>query len=178
MLFSNGVALAVMVAAAATLYGNGGTMVSSAGEAAAALRPLAGEAAFLLFTAGMFGAGLLAIPVLAGSTAYALAEAFGWRASLELPFWRASRFYLLLCGAIGAAVLLQGVNTDPMRMLFWAAVINGIVAVPILVALLLLVGRRDVMGPLVARRKLLLPGWLAVAVMAVVAATLVVTAWR
>ena len=176
MLFSNGVALAVMVAAAATLYGNGGVMVGTAGEAAAALRPLAGEAAFLLFTAGMFGAGLLAVPVLAGSTAYALAEALGWRASLELPFWRAPRFYFLLCGTVGAAVLLQVVNADPMRMLFWAAVINGLVAVPILVALLLLVARRDVMGRWGADRRLLWPGWLAVAVMSVVAITLLLTA--
>jgi Mn2+/Fe2+ NRAMP family transporter len=177
MVFSNGVALAVMIAAAATLFGNGGAMVNTAGEAAAALRPLAGEAAFLLFSMGLLGAGLLAIPVLAGSTAYALAEALGWRASLELPFWRAPKFYLLLCGTLGVAVLLQMVSADPMRMLFWAAVINGLVAVPILVALLLLVRRRDVMGDWRASRRLMALGWLTVAVMAVVAVTLVITAW-
>jgi Mn2+/Fe2+ NRAMP family transporter len=176
--FSNGVALAVMIAAAATLYGNGGAMVSTAGEAASALRPVAGEAAFLLFSAGLLGAGLLAIPVLAGSTAYALAEVLGWRASLELPFWRVPRFYLLLCGTLAAAVLLQMVSADPMRMLFWAAVVNGLVAVPILIALLLLVRRRDVMGEWRASRRLMALGWVAAAVMAVVAATLVITAWR
>lgn len=176
MVFSNGVALAVMVAAAATLYGAGGAPVSTAGEAAAALRPVAGEAAFLLFSLGMLGAGLLAVPVLAGSTAYAVAEALGWKASLELPFWRAPRFYALLCGTVGAAVLLQVVNADPMRMLFWAAVINGLVAVPILVALLLLVRRHDVMGPWLASRRLQAMGWLTVGVMAVVAVTLVATA--
>lgn len=178
MLFSNVVALAVVVAAAATLYGNGGTPVTTAGEAAAALRPVAGEAAFLLFTAGLFGAGLLAIPVLAGSTAYAVAEALGWRASLELPFWRAPRFYFLLCGTVGAALLLQILDVDPLRMLFWAAVLNGLVAVPILAALLVLVRSPTVMGHWRARRRLLLPGWLAVVMMAVVAATLVVTALR
>lgn len=176
MAFSNGVALAVMVAAAATLYGAGGAPVSTAGQAAAALRPVAGEAAFLLFSLGMMGAGLLAVPVLAGSTAYAVAEALGWRASLELPFWRAPRFYTLLCGTVGAAVLLQLVNADPMRMLFWAAVINGLVAVPILVALLLLVRRRGVMGPRVASRRLQTLGWVTVGVLAVVAASLVATA--
>lgn len=176
MVFSNGVALAVMVAAAATLYGAGGAPVSTAGEAAAALRPVAGEAAFLLFSLGMLGAGLLAVPVLAGSTAYAVAEALGWKASLELPFWRAPRFYALLCGTVGAAVLLQVVNADPMRMLFWAAVINGLVAVPILVALLLLVRRHEVMGPWLASRRLQAMGWLTVGVMAVVAVTLVATA--
>ncbi len=176
MAFSNGVALAVMVAAAATLYGAGGAQVSTAGEAAAALRPVAGEAAFLLFSLGMIGAGLLAVPVLAGSTAYAVAEALGWKASLELPFWRAPRFYALLCGTVGAAVLLQVVNADPMRMLFWAAVINGLVAVPILVALLLLVRRRDVMGEWQASRRLQALGWVAVGVMTLVAASLVATA--
>ncbi|MEY4377737.1 MAG: hypothetical protein RJB26_2287 [Pseudomonadota bacterium] len=175
MVFSNGVALAVMVAAAATLYGAGGAQVTTAGEAAAALRPVAGEAAFLLFTLGLMGAGLLAVPVLAGSTAYALAEALGWQASLELPFWRAPKFYALLCGTVGAAVLLQVVNADPMRMLFWAAVINGLVAVPILVALLLLVRRRDVMGEWQASRRLMALGWVAVGVMAVVAASLIAT---
>ena len=175
MAFSNGVALAVMVAAAATLYGAGGAQVSTAGQAAAALRPVAGEAAFLMFTVGMLGAGLLAVPVLAGSTAYAVAEAFGWKASLELPFWRAPRFYALLCGTVGAAVLLQVVDTDPMRMLFWAAVINGLVAVPILVALLLLVHRADVMGAWRASRRLMAVSWLAVGVMTVVAAMLVAT---
>ena len=175
MVFSNGVALAVMVAAAATLYGAGGAQVTTAGEAAAALRPVAGEAAFLLFTLGLMGAGLLAVPVLAGSTAYALAEALGWQASLELPFWRAPKFYALLCGTVGAAVLLQVVNADPMRMLFWAAVINGLVAVPILVALLLLVRRHDVMGEWQASRRLMALGWVAVGVMAVVAASLIAT---
>jgi Mn2+/Fe2+ NRAMP family transporter len=118
---------------------------------------------------------LLAVPVLAGSTAYAVAEAFGWKASLELPFWRAPRFYALLCGTVGAAVLLQVVDTDPMRMLFLAAVINGLVAVPILVALLLLVRRADVMGTWRASRHLMAVSWLAVAVMTVVAAMLVAT---
>ena len=96
-----------------------------------------------------------------------MACSFGWRASLELPFWRAPRFYLLLGGAVGAAVLLQGVNADPMRMLFWAAVINGVVAVPLMAVIVLLACRRDVMGPFTLSATLRAMGWLSTAVMAV-----------
>ena len=175
MTFSVGVAASVMIAAAATLYGHGGHPVATAGEAALALRPVAGDAAFLLFALGILGAGLLAVPVLAGSAAYALAEALHWRASLELRAGSAPGFYSLLAGAVIIGALLQLLDTDPLRMLFWAAVINGLVSAPVMVALLLLVARRDVMGSLTLPRPTRWLGWTAVAVMTVVALTLIIT---
>lgn len=176
--FSIAVAAAVMIAAGATLYGNGGHVVTTAGQAAAALRPIAGDAAFLLFSLGLLGAGLLAVPVLAGSAAYAMAEALDWRASLELRAGLAPGFYALLAGSVLVGALLQLAGADPLRMLFWAAVINGLVSAPVMVALLLLVARQDVMGDLrlgVVPRTL---GWVAVAVMGTVAAVLVTAALR
>ena len=136
MTFSNLIAFFIIVTTAATLNAHGITKIETAAQAAEALRPIAGELTFALFAAGIIGTGLLAVPVLAGSAAYAVAEAFGLRGSLELPASRALGFY----GIVGAATLggaaLAATRIDPIAMLFWTAVINGVVAVPIMIAVM------------------------------------------
>jgi Mn2+/Fe2+ NRAMP family transporter len=125
---------AIMATAAATLNATGITNINSAEDAAAALRPIAGEFAGLLFLLGILGVGLLAVPVLAGSTAYALSETFGWRASLELKPWQAKPFYAVIVASVGIAVLLNLLGVEPMRFLVLAAILNGLSA-PILMVI-------------------------------------------
>ncbi len=125
---------AIMATAAATLNATGITNINSAEDAAAALRPIAGDFAGLLFLLGILGVGLLAVPVLAGSTAYALSETFGWRASLELKPWQAKPFYAIIVVSVGIAVLLNLLGVEPMRFLVLAAILNGLSA-PILMVI-------------------------------------------
>jgi NRAMP (natural resistance-associated macrophage protein)-like metal ion transporter len=125
---------AIMATSAATLNATGILNINSAEDAAAALRPIAGDFAGVLFLLGILGVGLLAVPVLAGSTAYALSETFGWRASLELKPWRARAFYAVIVASVGIAVLLNLIGIEPMRFLVLAAVLNGLSA-PILMAI-------------------------------------------
>jgi NRAMP (natural resistance-associated macrophage protein)-like metal ion transporter len=132
------VMFAIMVASASTLHVDGVTQVRSAAEAASALEPVAGSAASLLFTLGIIGTGALAVPVLAGSTAYALAEAFGWREGLSRTFRQAKGFYLVVIGATVIGLAMDFVGIDPMRGLYLAAILNGIVAPPLLVLMLVL----------------------------------------
>jgi NRAMP (natural resistance-associated macrophage protein)-like metal ion transporter len=139
MFFSNLVMYFIILATATTLYRAGQHDIQSSRQAAEALRPLAGNAASLLFALGLIGAGLLAIPVLAGSASYAVAELFAWRAGLDFRPRQARRFYLVLGGAIVAGVVLDVFNTNPIRMLFWSAVLNGLLAPPLMV-LVMLVG--------------------------------------
>ena len=132
------VMFSIMVASAATLHAEGITTIGTAEEAARALRPIAGDLASALFTLGIVGTGALAIPVLAGSTAYALAEAFGWHEGLGRTFRQARGFYLVLvaAGLVGLAVALAGL--DPIRGLYWAAILNGVAAPPLILLMLLL----------------------------------------
>jgi len=166
MIFSNLIALCIMLTTAATLHGAGLTDIQTSAQAAEALRPLAGEFAFLLFAAGIVGTGLLAVPVLAGSAAYAVAESFRWPTGLGLPLAEARGFYAILSAAtlLGVLIVLSGV--DPIRALLWAAVVNGVVSVPIMAAIMVLATRRSVMGALTIRPRLALLGWIATAVMA------------
>jgi Mn2+/Fe2+ NRAMP family transporter len=166
MIFSNLIAFCIMLTTAVTLHAAGMTNIQTASDAAEALRPLAGNFAFTLFAAGIIGTGLLAVPVLAGSAAYAVAEAFSWRIGLGLSLAEARGFYSILTVAtlIGVAIDLSGV--DSIKMLFWAAIINGVVSVPIMVVMMLLAARRSVMGRFVTGRLLGLLGWAATAVMA------------
>ncbi|MHB2168470.1 Nramp family divalent metal transporter [Alsobacter sp. R-9] len=168
MAFSIGIAACIMITTAATLNANGMTHISTSAEAAEALRPLAGEMAFLLFAAGIIGTGLLAVPVLAGSAAYAVAEAMDWRSSLEDAPRDARGFYAIVAGStlIGALIALSPL--DPIRMLFWTAVINGVVAVPVMAVMMTLVSSERVMGPVRAGMLLRVGGWAATGVMAVV----------
>ena len=166
MIFSNLIAFCIMLTAAVTLHAAGMTNIQTASEAASALRPLAGDFAFLLFAAGIIGTGLLAVPVLAGSAAYAVAEAFSWRIGLGLSLAEARGFYSILTVAtlIGVGIDLSGV--DSIKMLFWAAIVNGVVSVPIMAVMMLLAARRSVMGRFVTGRLLGLLGWAATTVMA------------
>ena len=166
MIFSNLIAFCIMLTTAVTLHAAGATDIQSAAQAAEALRPLAGEFAFLLFAAGIIGTGLLAIPVLGGSAAYAVAESFRWPIGLGLPLAEARGFYFILTVAsvLGIAIDFSGV--DSIKMLLWAAEVNGVVAVPIMAVMMLLSVKPAVMGPFVATRRLRVLGWFATAVMA------------
>jgi NRAMP (natural resistance-associated macrophage protein)-like metal ion transporter len=171
--FSNLIAFFIVVTTAATLYANGVTHIDTAAQAAEALRPIGGPVTFALFAAGIIGTGLLAVPVLAGSAAYAVAEMFHMRGSLELPASRAIGFYAIVAAAtVGGSALLV-TKIDAIAMLFWTAVINGVVAVPIMLATMLVVSsRRD---PRLAElpRWLLILGWLAAACMTLAVALLI-----
>ena len=165
MVFSNGIAFFVMLTGAVVLHTAGVTDVQSAAQAAQALRPLAGEFAFTLFAAGIVATGLLAVPVLASSAAYAVAEAFGWPEGLERHWREAKGFYAIIGVATAVGTGLDFTPIDPMKALYWSAVINGVVAVPIMVAMMLLAGKPEVMGALPVRRKTRFLGWGAVLLM-------------
>jgi len=167
MSFSNLIAFCIMLTTAVTLHQAGVTNISSAAQAAEALRPLAGHFAFLLFACGIIGTGLLAVPILAGSAAYAVAESFKWPIGLGLSLAEARGFYAILTisTVLGVAIDLSGI--DSIKMLLWAAIINGVVSVPIMVVMMILVADQKTMGPFVARPRLKSLGWLATSVMAV-----------
>jgi Mn2+/Fe2+ NRAMP family transporter len=162
--FSNLVAFFIILCTAVTLHA-AGKQVETAAQAALALEPLAGHLAFLLFALGIVGTGLLAVPVLAGSAAYGLAETFQWRASLELKAGQAPRFYGVLAMATLVGVALNFLGLDPIRALFWAAALNGIVSVPLMVMTMLMSGNSKIMGNFTISRPLKAMGWMATAVM-------------
>jgi Mn2+/Fe2+ NRAMP family transporter len=166
MLLSNGIAFFVMLMGAVVLHGAGVHDVRTAAQAAQALRPLAGDLAFTLFALGIIATGMLAVPVLASSAAYAVAEAFGWPEGLERHWREATGFYAIIVVATLAGTVLSFTPVDPMKALVWAAVINGVVSVPIMAAMMALAGNRSVMGPLVVRRSTRAFGWGTVGVMA------------
>lgn len=173
MFLSNTVAFFIIVTTAATLHVNGITNIQTAGQAAEALRPLAGELTFFLFAAGIIGTGLLAVPVLAGSAAYAVAETFGFHGSLELPASRAIGFYAVISAATFVGAILAITPIDSIKLLFWAAVINGVVSVPIIISMMLIVSRGKHLGALTIPRWLRIFGWLTAAIMALTVAALV-----
>lgn len=172
MAFSNLVGFFVVLVAAVVLHGHGIDSVRSAADAAQALRPLAGPFAGAVFATGIVGTSLLAIPVLAGSGAYALAEVGRWSYGLDHRFGEAKLFYLIIALATAAGTLLSLSAVEPMRMLFWAAVLNGVVSVPLMAAAMVLATRTRVMGTLVVKGWLRAAGWLATAAMAVVVAAM------
>jgi len=165
MAFSNLIALAIIMAAAATLNRQGVTEIGSAADAAQALRPVAGQFAFALFAIGIIGTGFLAVPVLAGSAAFAVAEIFGWKEGLEYQPQQAAGFYAIIVAATFIGVLIDWSPIEPMRALFWSAVLNGVAAVPLMIAMMVVVSRHQVMGRFTAGRPLLLLGWAATVVM-------------
>jgi len=164
--YSNLIALFIIIATAATLHASGITTINTASEAAEALRPIGGAAMFWLFATGIIGTGLLAVPVLAGSAAYALSETFGWQEGLDRRLSRARGFYGTIAAATLAGLALNFVGIDPIRALYWSAVLNGVLATPLMVVMLLVATNRAVMGGLVIGRRLVWCGWLAVGVMA------------
>jgi NRAMP (natural resistance-associated macrophage protein)-like metal ion transporter len=173
--FSNLVAYFIILSTAATLHAAGITEIQTASQAAEALRPLAGELTFVLFSAGIIGTGMLAVPVLAGSAAYAVAEAFDWKTGLDRQLFEAKEFYALVTFATMGGVMLNFSGIDPIKALLWSAVINGLIAVPIMVVMMLLAQRRDVMGEFVVSPRLRALGWTATGVMALVVVAMLIT---
>jgi Mn2+/Fe2+ NRAMP family transporter len=165
MAVSNLIGFFIILTCAATLHASGIKDVGSAQQAAEALRPVAGKMAFLLFCFGIVGTGLLAIPVLAGSAAYAIAGVAGWRASLGHSFGQAPRFYLALCVATTLGLAVNFIPIDPMKALYWSAVINGVVAAPLMSAMILLASDGRVMGQLRLPWPLKAMGWTCTVVM-------------
>ena len=167
--FSHLVALFIVIATAATLHANGIRNIESAAQAAEALRPIAGDFAFALFAIGIIGTGLLAIPVLAGSAAYAVSEAFGWTEGLDRKPREAKAFYGAIVAAVLGGLALNLAQVDPMKALYWAAVVNGLLAPPLMVVTMLIARNRKVMGKYRISGRLEFGGWLSTLVMWVVA---------
>ena len=174
--YSNLISWFIIVTTAATLHAHGVVNITTSAQAAEALRPIAGPLTFFVFGAGIIGIGLLAIPVLAGSSAYALGEALGWTTGLGRQPLDAKAFY----GAIATATLIgigfNFVGVDPMKALFWCAVINGVVAVPLMIVMMIMAMQPRVMGNFVLPRPLQVMGWLCTAVMTV-AVTIMFATW-
>ena len=165
MLYSNITAYFIILATAVTLNVAGITDINTAAQAASALRPLAGDFAYTLFALGILGVGLIGVPVLAGSAAYALSEAMDWKWGLERKATDARGFYGVIAVSVLAGLGIQYLPITPMKALFWSAVINGVVAVPLMVVIILLVSNKSVMGAFTASRSLIILGWIATAVM-------------
>jgi Mn2+/Fe2+ NRAMP family transporter len=165
MFYSNATAYFIILATAVTLNVAGVKDIETAAQAASALRPLAGDFAFMLFALGILGVGLIGVPVLAGSAAYALCEAMGWKWGLERTATDARGFYGVIAVSLLVGLVIQYSPISPMKALFWSAVINGVVAVPLMAVIILLVSKKSVMGAFTASRSIIILGWIATAVM-------------
>ena len=170
--FSHSVALCIIIATAATLNAHGITDIQTSAQAAEALRPVAGEFAFALFTIGIVGTGLLAVPVLAGSAAYAVSETFGWVEGLDRKPREAKAFYATIALATVGGMALNFSAIDPIKALFWAAVVNGVLATPLMIVMMLIATNGRIMGRLTLPMPLRIVGWIATAVMALVSVAL------
>ncbi|UVK53510.1 divalent metal cation transporter [Mesorhizobium sp. AR02] len=164
--FSNLIAFFIILTTAVTLYTSGKTDIQTAADAANALRPVAGDFAFLLFSLGIVGTGLLAIPVLAGSAAYAIGESRRWKTGLENKPWQAVGFYTVIGLATLLGIAVDYSPIDPIKALFWTAVINGVISVPIMTAMMVVASRRHEMGQFVATPGQRVLGWAVTAIMA------------
>ena len=164
--FSNLIAFFIMLTTAVTLHAHGITNIQTSAEAAEALRPIAGKFAFLLFSMGIIGTGLLAVPVLAGSAAFAVAESFQWRRGLDLSPLRGARFYGVIAAATMIGVGLGFTRIDPIKALFFAAVINGVISAPIMAVMMRMASNPKIMGEFIITPRLVILGWLATGVMA------------
>ncbi len=173
--FSNVIAFFIILSTAATLHAAGAANIQTSAQAAEALRPIGGPATFLLFSLGIIGTGMLAVPVLAGSAAYAVTESFEWQSGLAMKLHEAREFYAIIAIATVGGVILNFTHLDPMRALLWSAEINGVIAVPIMAIMMLLASREDIMGRFVIRPKLRRLGWLATAVMAATVVAMIAT---
>jgi Mn2+/Fe2+ NRAMP family transporter len=163
---SNVVAFFIILTTAATLHAHGVHDIESAAQTAQALKPVAGEFAFALFALGIIGTGLLAVPVLAGSAAYAVGETMQWATGLERKPRLARGFYAVIAMATLAGTAMNFIHVNPIKALFWTAVINGVIAVPMLAAVMLLAARRSTMGRFAISGRLKAMGWLTTLVMA------------
>ncbi|MBV8793402.1 MAG: divalent metal cation transporter, partial [Hyphomicrobiales bacterium] len=169
MAASNLVALFIVLTTAATLNAHGVTNIETSADAAKALKPIAGDFAFAVFALGIVGTGLLAVPVLAGSTAYALGETFGWNIGLDERPARAPAFYAAIAGGIFLGALLNFTSLDPIKALIYSAVVNGVVAVPVMAMIMHMASQRRIMGEFALHPWLKGLGWIATAVMAAAA---------
>jgi len=169
MFYSDLTAYFIILATAVTLHTAGVTHIDTAAQAAGALRPLAGNFAFALFALGILGVGLLGVPVLAASGGYALSEALGWRFGLERKWSDARGFYTVIAMSVLAALGIQYSPIDPMKALFWSAVINGVVAVPLMAFVIVLASRKSVMGDFTVSLPLKILGWMTTGLMGVAA---------
>jgi NRAMP (natural resistance-associated macrophage protein)-like metal ion transporter len=170
--FSHSVALCIIIATAATLNANGITEIETSAQAAEALRPVAGDFAFALFTIGILGTGLLAVPILAGSAAYAVSETFGWAEGLNRKPREAKAFYATIALATLGGMALNFSTIDPIKALFWAAVVNGVLATPLMIVMMLIATNGRIMGRLTLPLSLRVGGWAATAIMALVSVAL------
>lgn len=175
MFFSNLVMYFIILTTAATLHAQGHTNIATAQQAAEALRPLAGNGAYLLFTIGLIGTGMLGIPVLAGAAAYAVAEAGAWRGTLEARPPLAKKFYAVIAAAMLLGLALDYLRIDAVKMLFWSAVLNGVLAAPLIVIVVLLTSSKKIMGKHVNSTILKIFGWATAAIMAAAAIAMFVT---
>ena len=177
MAVSNLIAFFIILSTAVTLHKQSGQGIATAAQAAEALRPLAGNFTFFIFSLGIIGTGLLAVPVLAGSAAYAAAEAMGFEGSLSarLEHGEGKGFYSIVALSTLGGVALTFTPMDAVEELFWAAVLNGVIAVPIMIVMMLLAGRRDIMGEHTVNGRLRLLGWLSTAVMTAAVLGMLVT---
>ena len=169
MAFSSVISFFIVLTTAVTLHTAGITDIATSAQAAQALRPIAGEFAFLLFSLGIIGTGLLALPVLAGSAAYAVGELRGWRIGLEQKPRNAKAFYGVIALAFGLGLLMLFLPIDPIKALIWSAVLNGVIAVPLMAVTMIVVSSRKHLGPFTAPLGLKIVGWSATAVMAAAA---------
>ena len=176
MAVSNLVALAIMISTAATLHAAGKTDIQTAADAARALEPIAGKFAFLLFSLGIIGTGMLAIPVLAGSAAYAVGEARGWKTGLDNKPWEAVGFYSVIGAAVALGLTIDYSGLDPIKALYWSAVVNGVIAVPMMAAMMFVSSHRKMMGDFTAGPALRILGWTSTAVMAAAAVAMIAVA--
>jgi Mn2+/Fe2+ NRAMP family transporter len=179
MVFSAIVAYFIILTCAVTLHDHGITTIATAAQAAEALRPIAGPFAFALFAGGIIGTGLLAIPVLAGSAAYGVGEALGWRTGLEHKAVQAKGFYGVIVAATLLGLAMNFFAIDPIKALFWSAVINGVAAVPAIFVIMLMTSSPKIMGQkFVLPTSLRILGWLTFAVMLFAAAGMFLTMTR
>ena len=175
MVISNAIGYFIILTAGATLFRHGVRSVQTAAEAAKALEPLAGGGAKWLFSVGIIGSGLLVLPVLAGSAAYAIGEAFGWSVGLDRPWHRARAFYSVVIVGVAIAAMLNLLRINPIQALVWAGVVNGLVATPVLILLIVLTRRRDLMGNFAATRVLQIGAWATCILMFVTNVAMIVT---
>ena len=175
MLFSNAIALCIVVATAVTLNEHGITNIQTSAQAAEALRPVAGEFAFAVFALGIIGTGLLAVPVLAGSAAYAVSEVFGWKSGLSHGFHEARGFYAIIISATGIGTLMSVFELDPIKALLWSAIVNGVISVPIMAVMMWIGQSARLMGALTISLRHRFFGWAATGLMAVAVTVMLLT---
>ena len=179
MAFSNVIAFFIILTTAMTLHKNGGQQIETATEAAKALRPIAGDFAYAIFCIGIIGTGLLSIPVLVGSSAYALAEALDMKKrSMELEPSRAKKFYSIITISALAGMALTFFNINPIKALFYSAVINGIIAVPIMATMLSISSNPKIMNQYTIHKPLKVLGWITVLIMLIIVLLMIVLSFK